>query len=169
MDLEQPEKIKFNAEDWIGQGKTYKDVPIQVTLARTRLLTIPTELKSRLPSSEVPITEFINLSLPTQSASLNTFHMGQWFGHQELAGESCNPKKAYTLVMQRMVPSLATLDQLEGAFGQQWFDGAKSIHDPRYNQGRDHLPLWVLMLWRTLHNLIKRQQNWREAYQCVSQ
>ena len=94
--------------------------------------------------------------------------MDQWFGHQEPAGESCHPEKAYTLVMRRTVPSLATLDQLEGAFGQQWFNGAKSICDPRYNRGAEPLPLWTLTLWRVLHKLISSQQNWREAYQHVS-
>ena len=156
---------KFNAKDWIGQGRKYKDVPTDVVIARIKLLALPSELHLQLPSSDIPIPEFINLSLPTQSASLNTFHTDQWFGQQEPATD---PEKAYTLVTRRTIPSLATLDQLEGAFGQKWFDGAKSIRDPRYNQGRDQLPLWVLTLWRTLHNLIKDQQNWREAYQYVS-
>ncbi|KAJ4488982.1 hypothetical protein C8J55DRAFT_487167 [Lentinula edodes] len=72
-------------------------------------------------------------------------------------------------IMRRTIPSEDTLEMLECAVGQQSLDGARSIADPRFNPGKDRVPLWVLGLWRKLSTTCKYQENWRDAYTMVEQ
>jgi hypothetical protein len=39
--------------------------------------------------------------------------------------------------------------------------------DPRYNRGKERLPLWALTLWKRLINITKQQEEWRDAYRFV--
>lgn len=48
--------------------------------------------------------------------------------------------------------------------GQAWFDGAKSIIDPRYNQGTERLPMWVLNYWKKMNAMADAQKDWERAY-----
>lgn len=156
----------FNPRQWIGQGKQYKDVPLVVVYARSKVLTIPPDAQEKLPRPDLPIVQFVCLQLPNQSASLNTFPLEQWFSTETPSNK--NGTDIYAVISRRSIPSLATLDQLEGAFGQKWFDGAQSICDPRYNRGSEKFPLWVLELWKAIRRLKRAQDDWRDAFACVS-
>ena len=52
------------------------------------------------------------------------------------------------------VPQEKVLDQLLKDFGQAWFDGAKSVVDPRFNDGHDRLPLWTNKLSDTAEPML---------------
>ncbi|KAJ7801270.1 hypothetical protein B0H14DRAFT_3489783 [Mycena olivaceomarginata] len=56
--------VLFDAAEWIGVGKIYKDVPIEVSDACCDARKIPADLQATLPSTAMPVTEFLALLLP---------------------------------------------------------------------------------------------------------
>ena len=55
MDVDQsPMEAKYNAADWISQGKQYKDVPTVIVNELTNL-SIPPDVFPRLSSDNLPI------------------------------------------------------------------------------------------------------------------
>ncbi len=60
---------------------------------------------------------------------------------------------------ERPIPCDKHLRALEQDFGQMWLDGAQSIIDPRFNDGRERLPLWMVGFWREMANIVRDQDN----------
>jgi hypothetical protein len=56
--------VPFDAAEWIGVGKLYKDVPIEVSDACCDARKIPVDLQATFPSRATPITGFLALQLP---------------------------------------------------------------------------------------------------------
>ncbi|KAF5361479.1 hypothetical protein D9758_006223 [Tetrapyrgos nigripes] len=74
----------------------------------------------------------------------------------------------YDIILHHVIPPQEVLDLLTETFPQKWLDGdAKSIADPRYNHGRDLMPVKVLHLWKEVARAVRIQKEWREAYQTV--
>ena len=53
------------------------------------------------------------------------------------------------------IPPAKVLEGLDGAIGQIWLDGGRSITDPRFNDGTERFPLWALSLWNEVKRLIE--------------
>jgi hypothetical protein len=167
MEIDTFEASLFNPAEWIGTGKKYKDLPGCVTLAAQEAMAIPSDIRDTLPRQDEPILDFIQRTLPVKSNGINTFPMHAWFSCKEpsTVSNEDTPKN----IMRRTVPSQDFINKLEREFGQQWFDGKQSIVDPRYNQGHDRYPFWVLTVWREILSLINKQKDWREAYTVIAQ
>ena len=60
----------------------------------------------------------------------------------------------------RSVPNEDFLQELDSAFGQAWFDGARSIIDQRCNDAKERLPLWILTYWKKSTHAIRAQAAW---------
>ena len=162
MDLVNEEGVVFDAAQWIGRGRTYKDVPIYVCDVLTDIRQIPDLVsKSCLPSPEVPILDFINLALPPQSSELITTQASAWFSNQP------PQQNVIELLQSRSIPPKAILDKLDCLLGQAWFDGKVSILDPRYNDGSDALPLWAPTYWLKMAKIISIQTEWRRAKEWI--
>lgn len=148
----------FDPTKWLGRGKLYKDVPLHVCLARYEVLTPPPDILAHFPSPDMPILDFITFKLPTLqvSYSLNTYKTDAWFSRNS---PTTSTTEAWDIISRRPIPSRAILDSLDNAFGQQWFNGAKSIVDPRY-KNTFRLPLWVLGLWRRISTIVGIQAEW---------
>jgi hypothetical protein len=70
VDLELDATMVFDHDEWIGQGKIFKNVPPYVcrTLVDAqRLLQI---LLSRFPHPDLPVLKFLDVKLPTVSAQM---------------------------------------------------------------------------------------------------
>ena len=65
----------------------------------------------------------------------------------------------------RPIPQEKLIKQLLEDFGQAWFDGAKPVVDSRFNDGCDHLPLWIILAWKQMVVLIKEREKWAMSYQ----
>ena len=130
-------------------------------------MAIPSDVRDILPQQDEPILAFIQRTPPMQSAGFNTFPMHAWFSCKEPS--TVSHKETLENVMRRTIPSRDFIIELEREFGQQWLDGKRSIVDPRYNQGHDGYPFWVLTVWREILSLINKQKDWREAYTCIAQ
>ena len=75
------------------------------------------------------------------SSELISIKTALWFNSELL-----NIPMDSTLLRQS-IPSPDFIKQLEDASGQAWFDGAKSVVDQWFNDGMDHLPLWIISYW----------------------
>lgn len=64
------------------------------------------------------------------------------------------------------IPSDATLQKLDDAVNQAWFDGYKSIVDPRFPDG-ERLPFWALTLWKELLEMRSGQKMWERSRKWV--
>ncbi|KAJ6538761.1 hypothetical protein B0H10DRAFT_2245563 [Mycena sp. CBHHK59/15] len=136
VDDEKP----FIADDWIGKGKSYSgDLPGAVLQAKITAFTPPEPVVGLVPAGNVPVMEFAAIALPHQSSEL-------------AYGES-----------QLCIPPQAVLDLLGRKAGQAWLNGVKSVIDPRYNEGADRLPLWVLTYWMEMAGTIEHQTNWKRS------
>ncbi|TFK67006.1 hypothetical protein BDN72DRAFT_899354 [Pluteus cervinus] len=145
---------KFHESDWIGRGKTYPvEPPLFITEERAKLLELPSSFQQHLPSPQVSIAEFILWQMPKQPAILIPIAAKKWFSSDE-------PRTTPECLLLRNIPPSDMLKRLDAALSQAWFDGAKSITDPRYNSGRDRLPLWVLGFWKVVSQNIEVQKKW---------
>ena len=147
----------FNPADWIGTGKQFTPaLPQQVFAEKQRQLTIPEANLTHFPSSTLPIAQFIELRLPLQSTEIITTSTTLWFS-KEPARDNIQ------VLLNRPVPSKEFLTTLDYAFGQAWLDGAQSVVDWRYNDGRERFPLWVISLWKKTGDIIEWQSLWKRS------
>ena len=151
---------KFVEGDWIGVGKIYDDekLPLVVRSAKRAALSIPETylIKSHLPSTALGVADFIKRELPYVSSELISTKTAAWFS---MDPPSINLDNFFS----RSVPSAFFVGELERVFGQAWLDGAKSVVDVQFNDGRDRLPLWIIAFWRQVVDMVEMQKTWRHA------
>ena len=71
----------FAAEKWIGTGKTFSfsQSPLHVLQEKHNQLMIPDGHLIHFPATDLPVTIFIELSLPKQSTEIITTATKIWF------------------------------------------------------------------------------------------
>ena len=147
----------FIRTDWISTGKRFtSNLPQHVLAEKQRLLKIPEHYSTHFPPPTVPVAQFIELNLPVQSTEIIMTSTSLWFS-KEPAHDNIR------ILLNRPIPSTEFLTDLDGAFGQAWLDGAQSIVDWRYNDGRERFPLWVMSLWKKTGEIIKQQSLWKRG------
>lgn len=165
--MEAPEELLSNdldalpafvADEWIGTGKTFSfsQSPLHVLQEKCNQLIIPDTHLVHFPTTDLPVTKFIELPLPTQSTEIITTAAKIWFSNDM-------PFTDVKCLLARPIPSKDFLAALGKIFGQAWLNGSKSIIDWRYNDGRDRLPLWALTFWRRLEEIIEKQVMWKRS------
>jgi len=158
IDIDAPVPI-FDANYWIGNGKKFpkiSEIPAEVSTACNNILSVPQHVKEYLPNPQLSVVQFIHQTLPPQSSAIDTTKHSRWFS-------KVPPSHDVASLMTRPIPPQNVLNGLNEAFGQQWFDGAQSICDPRFNNGTEHLPLWTLTLWMDLARIVRTQAMWRKS------
>jgi hypothetical protein len=149
----------FSPSDWIGTGKTFTPaLPQQILAKIQRQLAIPENHSTCFPSSTVPVAQFIELKLPFQSTEIITTSAAVWFSKEPASDDIIR------ILSNRPVPSKEFLADLNGALGQAWLDGAQSIVDWRYNDGRERFPLWVMAFWQKMADIIGQQSLWKRSF-----
>jgi hypothetical protein len=152
----------FIEKHWIKAGKQYpKDgTPYEVEWARQDRLKIPELHLKHLPAQNLPVSQFLRHELPPLSAEIITTKARSWFNPDM-------PITDTTILLNRPIPPTAFLRDLEKEFGQacQWFDGARSIVDHRFNNSTERFPLWVLTFWKKLSETLAIQSTWRKSCQ----
>ncbi|KAK7434747.1 hypothetical protein VKT23_020025 [Stygiomarasmius scandens] len=152
--------LPFIHSEWIGQGRLYKDVPMTVINARADALAVPYSVKASYPPPNLAVTKYVAIPFPQQPYSLITTKERAWFSTHE---PTVSEDKCWSLIWNRSIPPQTVLNDLEAAFGQNWFDGAQSLVDPRYQKTTYYLPLYVLSLWKDISNYRQIQQTWKES------
>ncbi|KAJ6583861.1 hypothetical protein DFH09DRAFT_1308580 [Mycena vulgaris] len=153
----------FVPADWIGTGKQYSgDLPFEVINAKNVAFELPAEWAGKLmPARNLPVMKFSELKLPRHSSELAYGESQLWFSNDE-------PTMDISLLGHRSIPPSHVLDLLGRKSGQAWLNGAKSISDPRNNEGADRFPLWILTLWQNMLLLIEQQAGWRRSIQWLA-
>ncbi|KAJ6632173.1 hypothetical protein B0H10DRAFT_2206574 [Mycena sp. CBHHK59/15] len=149
----------FNPAAYIGKNKKFppsSDVLPEAHAALADVLKLPTSQAALFPDRDIPITEFLALSLPRESASFVFTKPDIWFSDEEPTGD-------VEILTIRSIPSQQFLTYLTAHVGQAWFDGAKSIVDPRFNDGRDRFLLWVLTFWKDMARVSQDQIMWGKS------
>ncbi|KAJ6620818.1 hypothetical protein B0H10DRAFT_2432733 [Mycena sp. CBHHK59/15] len=150
---------EFIADDWIRKGKDYSDdLPWEVIEAKNAVFKLPAPVVGLIPAGNVPVTEFAALALPRQSSELAYGETQLWFSNDEPTTDIGVLKDR-----TRTVPPQRVLDLLARKSGQAWLNGARSIADPRYNEGADRFPLWVLTYWKEMASVIGHQTHWKRS------
>ncbi|TFK81466.1 hypothetical protein K466DRAFT_656140 [Polyporus arcularius HHB13444] len=147
---------QWNALDWIGKNKTYRDPPPVVIAARRQVLAIPPFERKLLPHPSLPISRLLEKKLPAQPATLTQEKAASTFARHP-ATESLQAVD----FQWRPIPPSGYIQALRNAFGQAWFDGAQSVIDFRYKHSR--LPLHVLTYWDEMAVALQNQSAWRKA------
>ena len=160
MDLiDLTKDTRFHCSTWIGTGKVFTNSLPQIVYDKKReIFQVPDCILTQLPSSTALVHDFVHHPLPPQSSSLNFHQMEEWFSMD-------TPQTHPEVLLARPVPPKKVLKDLDAAAGQKWFDGASSIMDPRFNNGAERFPLWVLSLWKEIQKAIKHQRRWRLSIQ----
>ncbi|KAJ7670785.1 hypothetical protein DFH06DRAFT_980885 [Mycena polygramma] len=150
----------FIPADWIGKGKQYSDAPFAVIAAKNAVFALPAQATELIPPGSLSVTKFCDLALPRTSSELVYGESQMWFSKEE-------PTTDISLLEGRSIPPVAVLDLLGRKSGQAWLDGAKSIADPRFNDGKDRFPLGTLSFWKEMADIIKQQGTWKRGVQWV--
>ncbi|KAG0694658.1 hypothetical protein DFH29DRAFT_755847, partial [Suillus ampliporus] len=148
----------FHPHEWIGKGHKYdlKKLPQSVVFARSAALEIPQGHIHHIPSRDLSVHDFLQLSLPAPSSTIVSVKVNCWFSHDP-------PDIDLSYLKTRPIPSECVLAEINSAISQAWLDGAQSLADPRYNDGRDRLPLWALTWWREFATTVRHQTAWRKC------
>ena len=150
-------EIQFHDSTWIGTGRQFSDsLPQVVHDKKQEILKVPDPFLTQLPTPTILIHNFIHYPLPLQSSSLSFHQTTEWFSTD-------TPLTYPEVLLTRPIPPEKVLKNLDMAVGQMWFDGATSIVDPRFNNGTDRFPLWVLSLWKEIQKTIEHQKLWNSS------
>jgi len=109
--------------------------------ADTQFHQVPDPILTQLPTSVALVHDFVNYPLPPKPVASTSTKRGN--------GSAWIIERTFPEVLLiRPVPPEKVLETLNATAGQMWFDGACSIVDPRFNNGTERFPLWVLSLER---------------------
>ncbi|KAF8797488.1 hypothetical protein BYT27DRAFT_7237241 [Phlegmacium glaucopus] len=149
----------FVESEWIKVGKIYgaPGFPDFVCAEKLARLAIPDEFIQLVKlKQDISVTQFVTHELPRVSSEFITTKTDKWFSND-------TPTENYTNLLTRPAPSREFLEVLDKVIGQSWLDGAKSIVDPRFNDGGDRLPLWAVTFWKDVVVLNEKQKLWRQS------
>ncbi|KAF8126404.1 hypothetical protein K438DRAFT_2146173 [Mycena galopus ATCC 62051] len=147
--LEANSSVPFDAAEWIGVGKLYKEVPIEVSDACCNGCKIPADLQATFPSRAIPASwTAIKKSPP-----------------RRITGSVSSRQTATQSLPSGQTPSprLPFLCELENDYPQKWMNGAISVLDPL--QKSIHLPLFAVAFYCEIHRLREAQDKWHTSVQ----
>ncbi|KAJ7034214.1 hypothetical protein C8F04DRAFT_1350091 [Mycena alexandri] len=148
----------FVPADWIGKGKEYSSVPLEVLNAKHAAFTPTAQMAAMIPDGNLPVIEFAAQVLPHISSELVYGESQLWFSEDE-------PSTDISVLRGRSIPPIAVLKLLSKKSGQAWLSGAKSVADPRFNEGEDRFSLSTVSYWWTMAEIIEEQGLWKRGIQ----
>jgi hypothetical protein len=109
-----------------------------------------------------PVREFVKIDLPNPTSDFVTGNPKLWFSRD-------TPLTDVRVVLDRPIPSRDLVTRLikEKCVGQFFLDGYCSFVDPRFNEGKDRFPFWVLTFFLLVHDVREVQDHWRNAIKFV--
>ena len=153
----------FRREDWIDAKRKWgTNLPSHVQDACNQAFSVPSAVIERhIPTDEMPPIELLKGTYPTQRSAYNTYKVEAWFSRDQ-------PDGSFTTYLSRQIPNSDVLKKLYNYRGQAWLNGNQSIVDPSYNNGKDHLPLWILKFWKAMLEVSKGYTMWQKAERCIA-
>ncbi|KAJ7465357.1 hypothetical protein B0H11DRAFT_2307986 [Mycena galericulata] len=158
-DLHQMNPL-WSASDWIGCGRTYRDVPEHVALEAARARQIPAKVSSTLPSEFLsPAGFYASSTLPPWNNEYDAYRVAS----SEVDFDATEPSFIPEKPVDWAVLPLATIQRLETTFGQAWLDGRRSVRDSRDPEDVLYLPLWAVTYAQVIRQMCRCWTLWREA------
>ena len=159
----EPDSPKiFDEHLWIQTGNRFdtRKLPLFVLEEFKNQIAVPPAFLdiTKLPTPQTTVSDVVNFDLPRISSEISLTKTNTWISHE-------NPTTNPSILLTRLIPSETLIDKLHEALGQAWLDGAKSIVDPRFNNGQDRFPLWVISYWKHVSTLSAKQKRWKSAIQ----
>ncbi|KAJ7708426.1 hypothetical protein B0H16DRAFT_1481388 [Mycena metata] len=175
----------FLPADWIGKGKQYLGAPWEVINAKNTAFALPAKAAETIPDGTLPVLKFVDLVQGGPSLRLtlgihpDDLEKGPWQKKNRQNGELVHPESQLwfsneeatadiSLLKGRSIPPAAVLDLLCRKSGQAWITGAKSITDPRFNDGAERFPLETLTYWGNMAEVIEEQSTWKRTVNWVN-
>ncbi|PBK82284.1 hypothetical protein ARMGADRAFT_1090504 [Armillaria gallica] len=152
-DDELEENLEWVENEWIECGRLYRNIPHLVMKQRERILRIPAPFKLVLPSSNLSIIEFLDVTLPRLCSTTHSVL------ELEFSDDEPDDLDDPTTLHGVAIPSLETLNWLEEEFGQEWFNGKKSVRDER---SRRH-PFRILTYFYHMRQACIAFKQWEDA------
>ncbi|KAF7973318.1 hypothetical protein HWV62_15563 [Athelia sp. TMB] len=131
------------------------DAAAESDWSRAKVLEIPQAMRNvLLPSPTLDVASFLARSWPQDIEKL--------VGHKP---EKCFlktiPSESGSCLLERNLPSKEFVDGALACLDQALRDGASSIIDPNYREGR--LPLWCLSFWRECREVAAAWKAWSKS------
>lgn len=159
-DIDTDSMEPFDEQKWIGAGLKYDTLKLPYfVLSELEKWTTPPEdflHSANLPSPNIHVSDIIGKELPRISSEIPITRPETWFSHN-------TPTIYPSILLTRPIPTHLFLNSLGDLLGQAWLDGAKSLIDPRINNGQDRLPLWVITYWKHVSTLVEKQKKWKST------
>ncbi|KAH7903096.1 hypothetical protein BJ138DRAFT_1197369 [Hygrophoropsis aurantiaca] len=112
-----------------------------------------------LDAIQISILELLRTPIPEQSTVLVQMQPNKCFSILE-------PNEDLECLKTRKIPPAQWLEAMEKAFGQAWFDGAKSIID--FSVVGSRLPLWTLTYWKEISLVFRKKALWNNAHRWLA-
>jgi hypothetical protein len=141
---------------WIGQKKTYHDMPTYVSNELCQCTSVLPSAMAHLPSESLPVLQLLEVTTPQVTESFQNIKPDDLFMFYEATHTSSE-------CFQLPAPSGAFLNQLCACAGQAMLDGKTSIQhwDKRYT----FLPFDTLGTWAQILKIDAAKKAWFGAIQ----
>lgn len=149
----------FVEKDWLRKNKVYpfQNTPSYISDARDTAFSIPRDIQLSIPTAATTVFSFLKSKIPPLKYSIIVPKSEEWFSDE-------TPITPLTKLYDRPLPPRKTITQLLAISGQQWFDGRRSIRDPRYADKKERLPLSALSWWDAALTARSAFDSWKEGH-----
>lgn len=120
------------------------------------------ELEPLFPAENQKIGEVLKMDLPAQSHTLDMTKRSVWFGR-----DAHHTDVSY--LKNRPLLEARLLAKLKEHMPQMWMDGMQLVVYPRYNDGRDRLPLDVMKFWAGMKGVTGEKETEKEPKRWLDQ
>jgi len=139
-------------DEWIKNGKAYRDVPHFISLELQRRVATPPEAEALLPNPSLPISGLLSAVFCQQIQTL------QFVVPSSCFSEHPPNTSPFQDLLQRPIPNPDIIRWLRSHAGQAMLDGKCSIKD--WTRGI-YFPFSVLGSWSSLHEAATAKVAWR--------
>ncbi|KAG2063252.1 hypothetical protein BDR04DRAFT_1123391 [Suillus decipiens] len=147
------------AATWIGKGKIFPatavEMPDDLESLYDATMAVPNEIRAIvLPDPNLPVSRFLEFRLPSISLKEAEEKAESFF-------QTTPAQYDLMALMSQDLPPKRFVDDAHRAVGQAILDGKCSIRSPHHTSHA--LPLWVITLWKELHNAHGVKPVWAEG------
>jgi hypothetical protein len=139
---------------WIGQGKSYHDVPEFVSNELCRCTSVLTTEMSLLPSPFLPVLCLLDFPTPPVTMSLHGVKAEELFSHNI-------PTHTSSKCLQLPAPSHGILKSLRACSGQAMLDRKISVQ--HWDHNGIFLPFNALGMWALIIEAHDTKNAWRDG------
>ncbi|THU91007.1 hypothetical protein K435DRAFT_801570 [Dendrothele bispora CBS 962.96] len=138
LDVDESDVFEdWNANDWIGCGRVWSDIPDYVQAEKMRLLTVPNHFAELLPAEDNTVNHLLKYQIPLTIEKTDITH------DIHLAFNADPPDSSLQITL-----------------GQSWLDSNQSVRSTNTNLA---LPFWVLTFFSAARKARISQKRWQDA------